>query len=71
MRFKIEPGLLIVLSELFVNLAAGWFGAVFIVPNFSGLKLPFNLFVLTMDILLGIFSLVVAFKLRKLSKGEK
>jgi hypothetical protein len=55
-------------SELFVNLAAGWFGAVLIVPNFSGIETPFNLAILTGDVLAGIFSLLIAFKFRKLSR---
>ncbi|MEK7090937.1 MAG: hypothetical protein AAB887_00335 [Patescibacteria group bacterium] len=57
-----------VLSDLFVNLAAGWFGAVFIVPNFSQLGLPANWLVLTIDIVLGILSLVLALRLKKNAK---
>jgi len=55
-------------SDLSINLAAGWLGVAFIVPNFSGINSPLNFLVLTGDILLAIFFLVVAFKLKKLSK---
>jgi len=59
-----------IFSDLFINLAAGWFGAVIIVPNFSGINPPFNFLILTGDVLAGILSLVAAFKLRRLSKEE-
>jgi len=59
-----------IFSDLLVNLAAGWFGAVIIVPNFSGINPPFNLLILTGNVLAGILSLVAAFKLRRLSKEE-
>lgn len=57
-----------VASELLINLAAGWFGAVIIAPNFLKMKYPFSLVVLTADLLAGIFCLVLAFRLRKSSK---
>jgi len=57
-----------VFSDLLVNLAAGWLGAAFIVPNFSGVVWPSNFVILTMDVLLGIFCLVGAFRLKKASK---
>ena len=67
---KLDPLLLTISSELFVNLSAGWFGAILIVPNFASRESPYNLAILTGDILAGISSLVVAFRLRKLSKEE-
>lgn len=49
MRFKIIHRLDIewfsILSDLSVNLAAGWLGVAFIVPNFSGIRSPFNFLV--------------------------
>ncbi|KKU29373.1 MAG: hypothetical protein UX80_C0002G0009 [Candidatus Amesbacteria bacterium GW2011_GWA2_47_11b] len=60
-----------ILSDLFVNLAAGWFGAVFIVSNFFQLGLPANWLVLTIDIVLGILSLVLALRLRKNARRSK
>lgn len=68
---RIDPIWFLIFSEFFVNLAAGWFGAIFIIPNFSGFKSPFNFFVLTGDILAGIVSLLIAYKLRKLGKEVK
>ncbi|MDZ7586663.1 MAG: hypothetical protein U0946_02820 [Patescibacteria group bacterium] len=55
-----------ILADLLVNLSAGWLGAVLIVPNFSketGLR---KLWVLTGDLVMGILSLLLAFKLRNL-----
>ena len=57
-----------VLADFFINLAAGWFGALIIVPNFAGINWPYNIFILTADVLAAIFSLVIAIKLRKFSK---
>lgn len=66
MRF--DPSWFEIISELLVNLSAGWFGAVLIVPIFAGREFPFNFAILTSDVLGGILSLVVALKLRKLSR---
>ncbi|OGM31030.1 hypothetical protein A2630_03105 [Candidatus Woesebacteria bacterium RIFCSPHIGHO2_01_FULL_44_10] len=59
-----------ILSELFVNLSAGWFGAAIIVPIFFEAQKP-NLFILTGDIFAGILSLIIAFLLRKLSREQR
>jgi len=61
-----DPLLLAILSELFVNLSAGWFGAAFIVPISSGKIFPIKLDLLTADIIFGIVCLVIAFKVRKI-----
>ncbi len=68
---KIEPIWFGVLADLLINLSAGWFGAVVIVPNFSGLWWPYNLVVLTGDVLSGTLSLVIAFRLRKWLKEKQ
>lgn len=74
MKFKITQRLdtewFSILSDLSVNLAAGWLGVAFIVPNFSGIRSPFNFLVLTGDIFIAILFLLTAFKLKKLSKGD-
>ena len=58
-------------SDLSVNLAAGWLGVAFIVPNFFGIRSPLNFLILTGDIFMAIVFLVTAFKLKKLSKEDK
>ena len=68
---KIDPIWLAVLSELFVNLAAFWFGVAFLGSNLSGLHWPFNIVVLTVDLVFGIVCLVIAFRFRKRSKESK
>ena len=60
---------LIGVSDLFINLSAGWFGAVFIIPVFSNSSLIYNLPILTGDLIMGILFLVSAIELRK--KGNK
>ena len=59
------------IADLLINLAAGWFGSVIIVPNFTGLEFPFNLIVLTQNVVNGIVSLAVAVRLKKWSKRRK
>lgn len=56
------------ISDLLINLSAGWFGAVFIVPVFSDSSLIFSLPVLTGDFIMGILFLVGAIELRKIGK---
>lgn len=53
------------ISDLFINLSAGWFGTVFIVPVFSDSSLIFSLPILTGDLTMGILFLVGAIELRK------
>lgn len=75
MRFKIthkfDTEWFSIISDLSVNLAAGWLGVAFIVPNFYGIRSPFNFLVLTGDILIAILFLVTAFKLKKISRRYK
>ena len=56
-----------VLSDLFVNLAAGWLGAVFIAPNFSSEKKSKVWLVLIVDLVSAILCLLVALFLKGLS----
>jgi hypothetical protein len=51
-----------ILSELFINLAAGWFGVVFIVVNIDGKTTFENLIFKTF---LGILSLLIAKQFRQ------
>lgn len=53
------------ISDLLINLSAGWFGAVFIVPVFSDSSLIISLPILTGDLTMGILFLVSAIELRK------
>jgi len=59
------------IADLLINLAAGWFGAIFIVPNFSGLPYPLNVLVLTQDLIVGIVTLIAAIKLRRLARKKE
>ena len=56
------------IADLFINLSAGWFGAVFIVPVFSDASLIFSLPVLTGDLVMGIVFLVSAIELRRIAR---
>lgn len=57
-------------SELFVNLAAGWFAIVFIEPQVSELT-PETILVLTARLVVGILSLYAAKKLREEAERRK
>jgi len=48
------------LSGLFVNLAATWFAAAAVTPNFVSFEKPGNFLMLTYDILGGILFLILA-----------
>lgn len=60
----INPALANILSDLFINLAAGWLGTVIIVPIAIEGSRKEKLMVLTWHIILAILSLVVAFELK-------
>jgi len=49
-----------IISELFVNLAAGWFGLVLFVPQFSRITTSQDFLLLIFKFLLGIISLFAA-----------
>ena len=55
-----------VLSEFLINIAAGWFGAVIIVPNFSDGKGKTKIAILIVDLVLVIVCLLAAFQIRKI-----
>lgn len=65
---KIDPILLLVLSEFWINMGAGWFGVAIIAPLSPQATFPINLWVLTTDVIFGIVSLIIAYKLRKLKE---
>jgi len=57
-----------ILSDLFVNLAAGWFGLVLIETQLSPVTDISSVFFLTFKTLLGILSLILAKRLKEESK---
>ena len=65
---KPDPLWLEIFSELFVNLAAGWFAAIFAVPNFYGIRSVFDFSILTGNFAAGILSLGLSYRLRRLAK---
>lgn len=58
--------LLSIVADLLVNVAAGWFGLVFLVPQVEKRRQKRKFFVLTGNILFGIVCLEVAYLLRRL-----
>ncbi len=63
----VDPTWWTLLSELSVNIAAGWLGAAFIVPVTSKESPTVNLLMLTTDLVFAILFLVLAFQLRKIT----
>lgn len=62
---QLNSTLLSVLSDLFVNLSAGWFGAAFIVPVTSKIS-KLKVWLLIINIGFGIMALVISVILRSL-----
>jgi hypothetical protein len=62
MDYFLTPPRLKVLSGLMTNLAAGWIGAVIIVPNFSRLPWRDSIQTLLLDVGLAIVSMYLAFR---------
>ncbi|MEK7617105.1 MAG: hypothetical protein AAB414_03550 [Patescibacteria group bacterium] len=61
-----DPYWFVIISNLFINLSAGWFAAALIIPATSKRTVKLNFWLFTVDILFGILCLVVAFYLGKL-----
>jgi len=61
---QIDPQIGQILSDLFVNLSAGWLGAAFIVPIVSNRRGKIKLFILTANIILGILALIIAYQFK-------
>lgn len=55
------------IADLLINLSAGWFGAVFIIPIATKLPKKLNLLLLTWNLFVGILSLTGAVELRKIN----
>lgn len=65
MRKLINPGVLNIFSQLFTNLAAGWFGVVFIIPGITGLESLTDILWLIKNFLLGILALWISIIIHK------
>jgi len=57
---------LLTVSDLLINLSAGWFGAMLIVPNFSKDRGLRKIVILTLDLCAAIVCLVASFMLRNI-----
>lgn len=55
-----------ILSEFLINIAAGWFGAIFITPIYSRTKAKIKLTLLIVNLVFVIFSLWVAYLARNI-----
>lgn len=65
---KRDPVWLLALADVFINLSAGWFGVVVIIPNFWPPANWENILLLIYDLIAGILFLIWAVKLRRLVK---
>ena len=59
----------LIASDILINLAAGWLGAVLIVPNFSNKRGVQRLVVLTIDLLFATVCILIAYYLRSLQNA--
>ena len=55
-----------IISEFLINIAAGWFGAIFIVPIYSNTRARIKLALLIVNLIFVIVSLWLAFVIRKI-----
>jgi hypothetical protein len=62
---KLDPVVKNIFSDFCINLAAGWFGAAFIIPAISGKDQSVNIIILMINIVLATLCLSFAYKLRK------
>ena len=57
----LNPKFIQILSDLFVNLSAGWFGAALIIPMSSKDNEGFEWFSLVINLIFGLLSLTVGY----------
>lgn len=71
MEFHITNGFWKVSAGVLTNLAAGWFGAVLIFPQFLEFKSPgYTLIVLTYSFCFGILSMLAAIRIEDQINGK-
>lgn len=68
---KVHPALLLTISDIMVNLSAGWFGAAFIVPVFSDKPLNLNFWILIVNLFFGTVFMLLAYRTRVWLGGRK
>lgn len=61
----INPTLRSVLADWLINFSVFWFGLAIVGPIFPGVDISYKFVILTVDIILGIVSLYLAYRLRK------
>ncbi|OGK09992.1 hypothetical protein A2767_07795 [Candidatus Roizmanbacteria bacterium RIFCSPHIGHO2_01_FULL_35_10] len=65
---KLDLTLASLFSDLFINLSAGWFGAVLILPATTKLLKKVNWLIMFGNIIFAILTLLVAYYFRLLTK---
>ena len=61
----IDRALRSVLADWLINFSVFWFGLAIVGPIFPGVEIPSKLVILTVDIILGIVTLYLAYRIRK------
>ncbi|OGG19443.1 hypothetical protein A2721_02870 [Candidatus Gottesmanbacteria bacterium RIFCSPHIGHO2_01_FULL_47_48] len=67
----IDPDWFAIFEAVCINVASTLLGAVIVGPNLPGASFETQIVILTGDVFMGIVLLLIAFRLRKLSKGRK
>lgn len=57
-----------IFSDLFVNLSAGWLGAIIVIPIIGGRRGKLKVLALIFNFILAILSLGISYKFRMLSQ---
>lgn len=68
MRRLFAPDVLSIFSQLFINLSAGWFGVVLIIPGITSLNSLSDILWLFKNLLFGILAVWVAIILHRKAK---
>lgn len=58
---NIDPALFMAIGDVFLNLAAGWFGAAIIIPGTYPRSTPTNILYVAANILFGMIALAIGY----------
>lgn len=70
MKRLFAPDILNIFSQLFINLSAGWFGVVLIIPGVTRLDSLNDILWLFKNLLFGILAVWISIRLHRKSKNE-
>ncbi|HCR35840.1 hypothetical protein A2130_04570 [Candidatus Woesebacteria bacterium GWC2_33_12] len=71
MKFFAKSNFLTTLSDLFVNLSAGWFGAILILPSFwQSSNIDTNAILILLNVLYGTLAFFISWLFKDINYGN-